>query len=651
MNSITMGSIPDRAGAGTSASHSSDSTGRRRPRLGFSSRLTLMIVSLVLASVVLVAGLIYAQYRQSFTQATVEQLEGTGEMMAQSFTQWLNARQDEIRYVASLEPVRRIAVEPIEHLLLRVAEQSGYYDTLFFVGKDGIGVAGVSYDGGATVLSSDDARAFDVADRAWFQQAIQGQQVFSQPLVSRATGNQVSNVVAPVFSDGGDVVGVVRAAVRLDVLFERMADMSLGGSSDTYLLGGDGMPVTPVAALGGESREVASQAATALAAGESGVGRYLDVAGTPVIGSYTYLPMLDWGLVVEVPEAEALAGVTRLFWILLGITAVIVVVAVLVSLGMVRSVVKTLGGDPQRAADVVKRVVDGDLTMRVPVKPGDTTSLLANIHEMQQNLQQMMGDIKRTADSVSIASDEIAQGNEDLSSRTEEQSSSLVETASSIEQMTATVKQTAESASHARTLTNELDTQARDASGVGQQAAESMGAIKQANHRVATIVSAIDSIAFQTNLLALNASVEAARAGEHGRGFAVVASEVRQLAGRCSEEANKIRTLVATSVASVDEGERLVGIASQQLVTIAEGVKQVTTFVSEIATAATEQSSGIEQINMAVTQLDEVTQQNAALVEEASAASHSLSDQARELAKLVQRFKIDEDPRPLITQR
>ena len=333
---------------------------------------------------------------------------------------------------------------------------------------------------------------------------------------------------------------------------------------------------------------------------------------------------------------------SRLFWILVAITAVIVSVAVLVSLGVVRSVVKTLGGDPQRAAEVVRRVVQGDLTMRVPVKAGDTTSLLAHMHEMQQKLQAMMGDIRRTAESVSVASSEIAQGNEDLASRTEEQSSSLVETASSLEQMTATVRQTAESSTQARELTVELDEQARNASGVGQQAAQSMGSIKQANKRVESIVEAINGIAFQTNLLALNASVEAARAGEHGRGFAVVATEVRNLAGRCAAEASKIRELVDSSVASVDEGERLVTTASQQLATIAEGVKRVSSFISEIATAATEQSSGIEQINMAVSQLDEVTQQNAALVEEATAASHSLSDQARELARLVQRFKIDE---------
>lgn len=422
MNSITPTHFSSYDGVEASANTASSVPPRPRGRLGFSTRLTLMIVSLVLISVMLVAGLVYTQYRQSFTQATVHQLQSTGEMMAASFSQWLGARQDEIRYVAGLDPVRQVEVEPIQHLLARVAEQSGYYDTLFFVGPDGVGVAGVSFDGSATVMSAGEAAEFQVADRAWFREAIQGQPVFSQPLISRATGNQVSNVVAPVFGDRGEVVGVVRAAVRLDVLFERMAEMSLGGSSDTYLLGGDGMPVTPVAALAGESRALETRAAAALAAGESGVGRYADVAGTAVIGSYTFLPLLNWGLVVEVPEREALAEVSRTFWILVGITTVIIAVAVLVSLGVVRSVVKTLGGDPQRAAEVVRRVVQGDLTMRVPVKAGDTTSLLAHMQEMQQKLQAMMGDIRRTAESVSVASSEIAQGNEDLASRTEEQS-------------------------------------------------------------------------------------------------------------------------------------------------------------------------------------------------------------------------------------
>jgi hypothetical protein len=63
--------------------------------------------------------------------------------------------------------------------------------------------------------------------------------------------------------------------------------------------------------------------------------------------------------------------------------------------------------------------------------------------------------------------------------------------------------------------------------------------------------------------------------------------------------------------------------------------------MSEIAEAATEQSTGIDQVNLAVAQMDEVTQQNAALVEQAAAAASSLEEQARRLTEAVSVFKTD----------
>lgn len=614
--------------------------------LGFKGRLTTMIVSLVLAAVLLVANMVYFQYRDSYTQGTINQLQGTGEMMSESFTQWLDARQDEMRYLATLNPVRELQAGEVSHLLARISELGGFYDTVFLVGANGRGIAGVAYENGRTrELPQDEAQAFDVADRDWFRQAIRGDDVFSQPLISRATGNQISNVVVPVRDDAGNVVSVVRGAVRLDVLLERMEAMSLGGGSDTYLLAANGTPVTPVAALQGRTETISTFAAEAIGRGESGVGHYRDSAGIPVMGAFSYLPRLSWGLVVEVPEAEALAEVNRVFWLLVVITAIIIAASVVISLAVVRSVVRILGGDPQDATDVVRRVVQGDLTRDVPLAPGDKTSLLAHMQEMQVNLRQMMVEIRQAAESVSTASNEIAQGNEDLATRTEEQSSSLVETAASVEQMTATIKQTAESANHARLLTEEVDDKTSTAGEVGMQAARAMEAIKEANQRVTSIIEAIDGIAFQTNLLALNASVEAARAGEHGRGFAVVASEVRGLAGRCAAEANQVRAVVKASIEKVNEGEKLVNTSSQQLQAIGEDVRKVTRFVAEIAGAANEQATGIEQINEAISQLEEVTQQNAALVEEASVASQSLDDQARELAALLQRFKLEQGSR------
>lgn len=614
--------------------------------LDFRGRLTTMIVSLVLAAVLLVASLVYFQYRDSYTQATINQLQGTGEMMNESFTQWLNARQDEMRYLASLNPVRQLHTDDVSHLLARTSELGGFYDTIFLVGADGRGIAGAAYENGHTrQLPPDEARAFDVANRDWFRQAIGGDSVFSQPLVSRATGNQISNVVVPVHDTAGNVVAVVRGAVRLDVLFERMETMSLGGSSDTYLIAANGTPVTPVAALQGRMETLSTYAAEVIARGQDGVGQYHDTAGTPVIGAFSYLPRLNWGLVVEVPQAEALAEVTRVFWLLVVITAIIIAVAMIISLAVVRSVVRILGGDPQDATDVVRRVVQGDLSANVPLMAGDKTSLLAHMQEMQVNLRQMMVEIRQTTESVSLASNEIAQGNDNLATRTEEQSSSLVETAASVEQMTATIRQTADSANQARLLTEEVDNKTATAGDVGQQAARAMGAIKEAHQRVTSIIEAIDGIAFQTNLLALNASVEAARAGDHGRGFAVVAAEVRGLAGRCAAEADQVRAVVAASIEKVSEGEKLVNSSSEQLQIIGEDVRKASRFVAKIACAAEEQAAGIEQINTAISQLEEVTQQNAALVVEASVASQSLDDQARELAVLLRRFRLEQGRR------
>jgi len=70
-------------------------------------------------------------------------------------------------------------------------------------------------------------------------------------------------------------------------------------------------------------------------------------------------------------------------------------------------------------------------------------------------------------------------------------------------------------------------------------------------------------------------------------------------------------------------------------------VQRVSAVISEITNASQEQTAGIDQIHMAVAQIDETTQQNAALVEEAAAASQSLNEQAAELEKLVNAFKIN----------
>ena len=59
-----------------------------------------------------------------------------------------------------------------------------------------------------------------------------------------------------------------------------------------------------------------------------------------------------------------------------------------------------------------------------------------------------------------------------------------------------------------------------------------------------------------------------------------------------------------------------------------------------IASASDEQAGSVREINTAVGHVDELTQQNSSLVEQAAAAAESMRDQARELARQVEVFRI-----------
>ncbi|MBK8379714.1 MAG: hypothetical protein IPL14_17900 [Nitrospira sp.] len=210
-----------------------------------------------------------------------------------------------------------------------------------------------------------------------------------------------------------------------------------------------------------------------------------------------------------------------------------------------------------------------------------------------------------------------------------------------MEEMTSTVKQNADNAKQA----NQLAIAARDIADKGGsvtvRAVEAMGEINKSSKKIADIITVIDEIAFQTNLLALNAAVEAARAGEHGRGFAVVAAEVRNLAQRSATAAKEIKGLINESIQRVNDGSELVNQSGKTLEEIVSSVKRVTDIIAEITAASQEQAQGIDQVNKAIMQMDETTQQNAALVEETTSASQSMKDQAQELMRQVEVFKVD----------
>jgi methyl-accepting chemotaxis protein len=329
--------------------------------------------------------------------------------------------------------------------------------------------------------------------------------------------------------------------------------------------------------------------------------------------------------------------------LMLGLSATAVVLAISIGVLITRSVTRQIGGEPGEAVELAQRVAAGDLCTVVELRPGDSTSLMVRLKEMQASLAEVVSNVRQNADSVATASAEISQGNTDLSQRTEEQASALEETAASMEQLGSAVKLNADNAKQANQLSLGASAVAAKGGDVVSQVVDTMKGINESSKKIADIISVIDGIAFQTNILALNAAVEAARAGEQGRGFAVVASEVRSLAHRSADAAKEIKSLITASVERVEHGTALVDEAGVTMREVVGAIKRVSDIMGEISSASVEQSVGVAQVGEAVSQMDQVTQQNAALVEESAAAAESLKAQAEQLVQAVAVFKLSND--------
>ena len=110
-------------------------------------------------------------------------------------------------------------------------------------------------------------------------------------------------------------------------------------------------------------------------------------------------------------EADELVGSTERLIMILGIAASIL--SVLAGWVITRSVTKQLGGEPDYARDMVVRLSEGDLTMKLETHPNDDSSLLYAMKQMVGKLSEVVADVNGGAQALASASEEVSARSEE----------------------------------------------------------------------------------------------------------------------------------------------------------------------------------------------------------------------------------------------
>ena len=370
-----------------------------------------------------------------------------------------------------------------------------------------------------------------------------------------------------------------------------------------------------------------------------------DFNGTTKYSAYTILNNENI-LVLTADESEALAGITTVTGVAVGIIAIVVLIAIIISFIMGRRLMRPLVKVSTIIEDVANGNIEADFS-GVKESNDEIGLIIEKMKELTQSLGSIVGKIRNSSDTmssnsyelndtssqtlaanneISKAVEDVAEGSTGMAASISKINENLLEMSNETKDINASVDEIKNQTVAVQDSSKIMNDKIKSMQDSSHKMDEGISAISKRIEtvnttvdKVSNIVSVIEEISSETNLLSLNASIEAARAGDAGKGFAVVAQEIRVLSDNTNTELENIKQIISSLV----EECRYCVQASGTIVE--DNAKQK----EEIKAVLDEFGSLDEQIQKTAEKADEIEELVTAMIElndDITKSSNSLTD-------------------------
>ena len=370
-----------------------------------------------------------------------------------------------------------------------------------------------------------------------------------------------------------------------------------------------------------------------------------DFNGTTKYSAYTILNNENI-LVLTADESEALAGITTVTGVAVGIIAIVVLIAIIISFIMGRRLMRPLVKVSTIIEDVANGNIEADFSV-VKESNDEIGLIIEKMKELTQSLGSIVGKIRNSSDTmssnsyelndtssqtlaanneISKAVEDVAEGSTGMAASISKINENLLEMSNETKDINASVDEIKNQTVAVQDSSKIMNDKIKSMQDSSHKMDEGISAISKRIEtvnttvdKVSNIVSVIEEISSETNLLSLNASIEAARAGDAGKGFAVVAQEIRVLSDNTNTELENIKQIISSLV------EECRYCVQESGTIVEDNAKQK----EEIKAVLDEFGSLDEQIQKTAEKADEIEELVTAMIElndDITKSSNSLTD-------------------------